>query len=136
VGTTLRAFQDDPQPVLELLDLLKDDPELLVRRSPNNLNDIGKDNPTALIATSRRWMREPTPERRWLVRHALRSAVKRGDPAALTILGFVPAGAVSARAIDVTPPSSRSVSRSHSPSRSRMRARRPSNYWSIFVSAS
>jgi 3-methyladenine DNA glycosylase AlkC len=35
--------------VLELLDLLKDDPELLVRRSvANNLNDIGKDNPAAL----------------------------------------------------------------------------------------
>jgi len=100
----LRAFQRDPQPVLELLDLLKDDPELLVRRSvANNLNDIGKDNPTALIATCQRWMREPTPERRWLVRHALRSAVKRGDPEALQILGFVPAGAVSVRAIDVIP---------------------------------
>ena len=100
----LRAFQHDPQPVLELLDLLKDDPELLVRRSvANNLNDIGKDNPTALIATCRRWMQQPTPERRWLVRHALRSAVKRGDPEALQILGFVPAGAVTVRAIDVTP---------------------------------
>lgn len=100
----LRAFQRDPQPVFELLDLLKDDPELLVRRSvANNLNDIGKDNPEALIATCRRWMREPTPERRWLVRHALRSAVKRGDPDALQILGFVPAGAVTVRTIDVTP---------------------------------
>ena len=100
----LRAFQDDPQPVLELLDLLKDDPELLVRRSvANNLNDIGKDNPAALIATCRRWMRQPTPERRWLVRHALRSAVKRGDAAALEILGFVPVGAVSVRAVHVTP---------------------------------
>ena len=100
----LRAFQHDPQPVLELLDLLRDDPELLVRRSvANNLNDIGKDNPAALIATCRRWMREPTPERRWLVRHALRSAVKRGDPEALQILGFVPAGAVTVRTIDVTP---------------------------------
>jgi 3-methyladenine DNA glycosylase AlkC len=100
----LRAFQHDPQPVLELLDLLKDDPELLVRRSvANNLNDIGKDNPTALISTCRRWMREPTPERRRLVRHALRSAVKRGDPEALQILGFVPAGVVSVRAIDITP---------------------------------
>ena len=100
----LRAFQDDPQPVLELLDLLKDDPELLVRRSvANNLNDIGKDNPAALVATCRRWMREPTPERRWLVRHALRSAVKRGDAAALEILGFVPVGAVSVRAVHVTP---------------------------------
>ena len=52
----LRAFQDDPQPVLELLELLKDDPELYVRRSvANNLNDIGKDNPTALIDTCRHW---------------------------------------------------------------------------------
>ena len=100
----LRAFQDDPQPVLELLDLLKDDPELLVRRSvANNLNDIGKDNPAALIATCRRWMRQPTPERRWLVRHALRSAVKRGDTEALEIVGFVPAGAVLVRAVHVTP---------------------------------
>jgi 3-methyladenine DNA glycosylase AlkC len=45
----LRAFQDDPRPVLELLELLKDDPELFVRRSvANNLNDIGKDNPGCL----------------------------------------------------------------------------------------
>ena len=44
----LRAFQKDPRPVLELLELLKDDPELYVRRSvANNLNDIGKDHPGA-----------------------------------------------------------------------------------------
>ncbi len=45
----LRAFQKDPRPVLELLELLKDDPELYVRRSvANNLNDIGKDHPALL----------------------------------------------------------------------------------------
>lgn len=38
----LPAFQRDPRPVLELLELLKDDPALYVRRSvANNLNDIG-----------------------------------------------------------------------------------------------
>jgi 3-methyladenine DNA glycosylase AlkC len=100
----LRAFQDDPWPVLELLELLKDDPELLVRRSvANNLNDIGKDNPAALIETCRRWMRDATPERSWLVRHALRSAVKRGEPAALEILGFVPATEVRVRDIHIAP---------------------------------
>jgi thioesterase domain-containing protein len=42
----LRAFQRDPRPVLKLLELLKDDPVLYVRRSvANNLNDIGKDHP-------------------------------------------------------------------------------------------
>jgi 3-methyladenine DNA glycosylase AlkC len=85
----LRRFQLDPTPVLELLELLKDDPSLYVRRSvANNLNDIGKDHPDLLVATCRRWMDRPTDERRWLVRHALRSAVKRGDAAALEILGF------------------------------------------------
>lgn len=100
----LRAFQDDPQPVLELLELLKDDPELYVRRSvANNLNDIGKDNPTALIETCRQWLRGATPERSWLIRHALRSAVKRGEPAALEILGFVPATGVQVRDIHIAP---------------------------------
>jgi 3-methyladenine DNA glycosylase AlkC len=100
----LRAFQDDPRPVLELLDLLKDDPELLVRRSvANNLNDIGKDNPAALVETCRRWMRDATPERYWLIRHALRSAVKRGEPEALQILGFVPAPGVQVRDIHIAP---------------------------------
>ena len=100
----LSAFQDDPQPVLELLELLKDDPELYVRRSvANNLNDIGKDNPTALIETCRRWLRGATPERSWLIRHALRSAVKRGEPAALEILGFVPTTGVQVRDIHIAP---------------------------------
>lgn len=85
----LRRFQVDPAPVLELLELLKDDPSLYVRRSvANNLNDIGKDHPDALVATCRRWMDNPTEARRWVVRHALRSAIKRGDPAALEVLGF------------------------------------------------
>jgi 3-methyladenine DNA glycosylase AlkC len=100
----LRAFQADPRPVLELLDLLKDDPELYVRRSvANNLNDIGKDNPAVLIETCRRWAQNATAERRSLIRHALRSAVKRGDPAALEILGFGQATAASVREIRVVP---------------------------------
>ena len=42
----LRAFQEDPRPVIALLELLKDDPERYVQRSvANNLNDIGKDHP-------------------------------------------------------------------------------------------
>jgi len=100
----LRAFQADPRPVLELLELLKDDPELYVRRSvANNLNDIGKDNPAALIQTCQRWAHDATSERRWLIRHALRSAVKRGEPAALEILGFVAATAAVVREIRVFP---------------------------------
>ena len=75
----LRAFQKDPAPVLELLELLKDDESLYVRRSvANNLNDIGKDHPELLVATCERWSRGASAERQWILRHALRSAVKRG----------------------------------------------------------
>src|SRR5918999_792307 len=65
----LRAFQDDPRPVLELLELLRDDPELYVRRSvANNLNDIGKDHPDLLLDTARAWLMDATEERRGLIR--------------------------------------------------------------------
>jgi 3-methyladenine DNA glycosylase AlkC len=85
----LRAFQKNPRPVLELLELLKDDPELYVRRSvANNLNDIGKDHPALLASVAKRWLRGANPGRRWIVGHALRSAVKRADAGALAALGY------------------------------------------------
>jgi 3-methyladenine DNA glycosylase AlkC len=100
----LRAFQADPRPVLELLELLKDDPELYVRRSvANNLNDIGKDHPELLVRTAKRWMRAATPNRRWIIRHALRSAVKRGDRGALEVLGFGARVKVELRRAGITP---------------------------------
>jgi 3-methyladenine DNA glycosylase AlkC len=100
----LRAFQADPRPVLALLELLKDDPDLYVRRSvANNLNDIGKDHPAVLVATARQWMAEATEERRWIIRHALRSAVKRGEPEALGLLGFGGSAHVNVRKVRITP---------------------------------
>lgn len=101
----LRAFQRDPTPVLDLLELLKDDPALYVRRSvANNLNDIGKDHPERLVETCGRWSRDATPERAWLIRHALRSAVKRGDRGALTLLGAGDAVGLTVTGSAISPP--------------------------------
>jgi len=84
----LRQFQVDPAPVLALLELLKDDPELYVRRSvANNLNDIAKDHPGLVVDTCRHWLAGASPERQWIVRHALRSLVKQGHPGALELMG-------------------------------------------------
>lgn len=100
----LREFQKDPRPVLALLELLKDDAELYVRRSvANNLNDIGKDHPELLVETARRWMSDASDERRWLVGHALRSAVKRGEPGALAVMGFGEEAKVSVGGPDIAP---------------------------------
>ena len=85
----LRGFQKDPRPVLRLLELLKDDPEPYVQRSvANNLNDIGKDHPDVLLAVCRKWKRGAGPGRLGILRHALRSRIKAGDPGALALLGF------------------------------------------------
>ena len=100
----LRAFQKDPRPVIELLELLKDDPSLYVRRSvANNLNDIGKDHPALLTSVAKRWLRGASEERRWIVNHALRSAVKRADAGALGALGYGSKAEVSLRARCVEP---------------------------------
>jgi 3-methyladenine DNA glycosylase AlkC len=88
-ASRLPAFQRDPTPVLALLERLKDDPALYVRRSvANNLNDIGKDHPDVLAKTASKWLKNARPERQWVVQHALRSALKRGEPGALAALGF------------------------------------------------
>jgi len=79
----------NPDQVLALLELLKDDPTTLVRRSvANNLNDLGKVHPDLLARTCSTWLEGAAAERRALVEHALRSAVKRGEPYALKLLGF------------------------------------------------
>jgi 3-methyladenine DNA glycosylase AlkC len=100
----LRAFQRDPQPVLALLELLKDDPSPYVRRSvANNLNDIGKDHPALLVEVAQRWLQDAPPPRRQLLRHALRSAIKRADPAALALFGAADAAEVGVEAVSLTP---------------------------------
>jgi hypothetical protein len=112
-GTRLRlpwamrvAWLDaNPRRVLELLELLKDDPSTLVRRSvANNLNDLGKVHPELLTTTCAAWLEGASPERRALVEHALRSAIKRGDAAALRLLGYGKKAAVAIEDVRFDPP--------------------------------
>ncbi len=86
----LPQFQKKPAPVLELLDKLKSDPNLMVRRSvANNLNDIAKDNPDIVVETLTRWQKEdPGKEMKWIISHSLRSIIKQGHPGALQLLGY------------------------------------------------
>ncbi|HZI28732.1 MAG TPA: DNA alkylation repair protein [Gemmatimonadaceae bacterium] len=94
----------NPDRVVELLELLKDDPATLVRRSvANNLNDLGKVHPALLAEVCERWLVDATPDRRALVEHALRSAVKRGDDRALRLLGYGVKPSLSVENVGFTP---------------------------------
>lgn len=100
----LKEFQKDPSPVIELLELLKDDPELYVRRSvANNLNDISKDHPDLVADLAGKWMVGASEERQWLIRHALRSLIKAGHKEALLVLGYGDAGKVQVLNPKITP---------------------------------
>lgn len=84
----LPAFQQDPSPLLPLLEALKDDPSRYVQRSvANHLNDIGKDHPQLLFRLAENWQTGASPQREWVIKHALRYAIKAGHPQALALQG-------------------------------------------------
>ena len=100
----VRWLDTNPERVIELLELLKDDPTPLVRRSvANNLNDLGKVHPGLLARTCEAWLDGATAERRALVEHALRSAVKRGDAGALRLLGYGRKAVVRIESVRIVP---------------------------------
>jgi 3-methyladenine DNA glycosylase AlkC len=80
------AFVTDPRPTLPLLEALKDDPDLYVRRSvANHLGDIAKDHPELAFEICARWVAGASEERKWLIRHAVRHPAKHGVKAALRL---------------------------------------------------
>ena len=80
------AFVKDPRPVLPILEVLKDDAELYVRRSvANHIGDIAKDHPKLAFEICERWLDGASEERRWMIRHAVRHPAKKGVKAALRL---------------------------------------------------
>ena len=70
-----------------------------VRRSvANHLNDLARHAPDEVVATAANWMAAPDENTPWVVRHGLRTLLKKAHPGALELLGFPPAS------IAVTPP--------------------------------
>lgn len=80
-----------PGVTVPILDALYRDTDPVVRRSvANHLNDLSRDHADLVVDTARRWLAAPGPDDTTtaLVRHALRTLIKRGDPKALELLGF------------------------------------------------
>lgn len=88
-GMRLPQFIKNPDPLLAILEKLKADESLYVRRSvANNLNDISKDNPEWMINLCERWLTDSHEYTNWIVKHALRSLVKAGDVRVFPLLGY------------------------------------------------
>ena len=88
-GMQLTNLVSDPEPLMPILEKLKDDPTQYVRRSvANNLNDIAKDHPDTVANIAKEWLKGASPERKKLVRHACRSLIKAGHKKTLAALGY------------------------------------------------
>ena len=76
----------DPKPSLPILEALKDDPDLYVRRSvANHLGDIAKDHLDLTLTICERWLQSASKELKWVIRHALRHPAKKGNIDALDL---------------------------------------------------
>lgn len=104
-GPRVRALTDDPAIGIELLTELRHDPSETVRRSvANHLNDLTKLHPDLVIEVVRSWDDPDHPVDPGMVRHALRTLVKQGDPAALELLGFTTDPAIDIVEFSCDPP--------------------------------
>jgi 3-methyladenine DNA glycosylase AlkC len=81
----------DPELTIPLLDRLRNDPEVYVRRSvANHLNDIAHDHPAIAILTGLRWADEGGKHTDTVLRHGLRGLIRRGNLDAFALINARP----------------------------------------------
>ena len=87
----VRALLARPQATVPILDALYRDDSDYVRRSvANHLNDLARQSPDLVVEVARRWLDAPDENTAWVVRHGLRTLVKKAHPGALGVMGFTP----------------------------------------------
>jgi 3-methyladenine DNA glycosylase AlkC len=84
----LPLFKRDPSPIVPILDKLKRDPSLYVRKSvANNLNDIAKDHPELVTQLAVAWSGEDV-RTDWIIRHGCRTLIKQSNPQIMALFGY------------------------------------------------
>ncbi len=87
-GIALTDFKNDPTLILPILECLKADDDVWVRKSvANNLNDISKDNPDIAKDVFKKWIGD-NKDTDWVVKHAARTLLKKGDKEVMALFGF------------------------------------------------
>lgn len=97
------ALKADPTLAAPILEMLKADPSTYVRKSvANHLNDITKDHPDWVLDRLAGWPQNDAGTV-WIIRHALRTLIKKGDPRALALIGVAHGAAVSIGRFSIDP---------------------------------
>ena len=83
----LDEFILDPSPIIPILENLKEDESLFVKKSvANNINDILKDNYDFGIKLLKNWNKLKNPDTKWIIKHALRKEIKKENPEAMKLI--------------------------------------------------
>ena len=84
----LPDLKENPTPIIQILENLKNDASEFVRKSiANNLNDISKDNPEIVIDLVKKWQGK-SKNIDWIIKHGCRTLLKQGNNEVLSIFGF------------------------------------------------
>lgn len=82
----LDEFIKDPAPIIPILENLKEDRSMFVKKSvANSVNDILKDNYGQGIKLLKEWSKSKNPDTKWIIKHALRNEIKKRNPEALKL---------------------------------------------------
>ncbi len=101
----LKQLIADPSPVAPILENLKSDPSLYVRKSAaNHLNDITKDHPEWVLEKLSHWD-QADARTAWIIKQALRTLIKKGDTRALHVFGAGQKAEIDVETFSVTPSS-------------------------------
>ena len=79
---------ENPRLTLPILELLKEDKELYVRKSvANHLNDFSKEHPKVILEIVKNW-KGKSPHTDWILKHGSRTLLKKGDTEILKHFGI------------------------------------------------
>lgn len=103
-ASQLKTYRENPDPIVEILENLNEDESLYVRKSvANNLNDISKDHPELALKIAKRWVKNKKPHTIWIVKHGLRTLLKKGDSQAMTLFDYSNPKAISLTDFEMKP---------------------------------
>ncbi|MFT7084434.1 MAG: 3-methyladenine DNA glycosylase AlkC [Vicingaceae bacterium] len=100
----LPRFKKDAALILPILEKLKEDESLFVRKSvANNLNDISKDHPELALKLAEKWIGK-NQKTDWLVKHGMRTLLKAGHPSVMALFGYAAIDNLRTSSIQVNTP--------------------------------
>lgn len=87
-GEKLHEINANPDLTWWILEELKNDSSLYVRKSvANHINDFSKNHSEYVLKKLKTW-KNPSTETQWIIRHGLRTLLKKGHPDVLSFYGI------------------------------------------------